>query len=99
MWLENQSPKGFVPGNIHNPQYRSFWQDTLKASDQILSILQHGYPLQFDTTPPRYFERNNATLRDNLLEAREIVLEMKHLGIIEFTDTQPHCVNPFGIGY
>jgi len=86
-----------VPGNIHNPQFLSFWKNTLNASEKILSILQHGYPLQFDSTPPRYFERNNATVRNNLPEVRKLILEMKYLGVIAFTDVQPHCVNPLGL--
>jgi len=69
----------------------------LKASDKILTTLSEGFKLEFDTPPPVYMERNNATVRNNLKDATELIFQMRDQGIIDFTDIRPHCVNPLGL--
>ena len=41
-----------VPGNISKPQYRDFWENEIKPSDQVLDIIRRGYSLPFRCLPP-----------------------------------------------
>ena len=48
-----------VPANIHKPQYREFWCETLKPSRYVLDIIKFGYKLPFSSAvrwiPPARF--------------------------------------------
>ena len=42
-----------VPGNIHRPRFREFWQKELEAPEFVIETLASGYSLPFtETLPP-----------------------------------------------
>ena len=58
--LENQldyvgrrlSTNTSVPGNIHRPRFREFWEKELEAPEFVVETLASGYSLPFTETPP-----------------------------------------------
>jgi hypothetical protein len=86
----------FRPGSIHETQFRSFWEEELKASKWVLDTLEKGYRLPFDREPGPYEEENNATARRRPDVVRKIVREMIEQKIVEVVD-KPICVSPLGL--
>ena len=54
-----------VPGNPHKSRFRDFWLSEIKPSDLVLDTIENGYRLPFAQTPPRSFERNNKSARED----------------------------------
>ena len=57
-WQESSK---IVAGNIHKPEVREFWLDTLKADKHTMKVLEEGYRLPFKDgcQPQKYREKNN----------------------------------------
>jgi len=87
----------FVPGMIHEVRFFDFWKTVLGASPWVLSTLQLGYKIPFETYPPEYEERNNATARARPEVIREAVEEMIKLKIVKVVKEKPKCVSPLGL--
>jgi len=87
----------FVPGTIHDVKVFDFWKNMLGASPWVLSTLQLGYKIPFETFPPEYEERNNATARARPEVIREAVEEMIKLKIVKVVEKKPRCVSPLGL--
>ena len=88
--LENQteylgrklSTNTSVPGNIHRPRFRKFWEEELEAPQFVLNSLAVGYSLPFAELPPPSFERNNKSAREDMVFVREEVKRLEALGCI-----------------
>jgi len=85
----------FVPGSIH--QCIAFWESELQASNWVLNVLRDGYSIPFETEPPVYQEKNNASVLNNLTVVQDIVRTMISNNIVTVVPEPPHCVNPLGL--
>jgi len=79
---DNEKIDKFIPWRIHEDIFFDYWKNSLEASPWVLSILQLGYKIPFDTIPPEYEEQNNATAREQPEVVRKIVEEMIELKIV-----------------
>ncbi len=87
----------FIPGSIHNPEFRQFWIETLHCSEWVREVLQFGYRIPFQSLPGTYEEHNNKSVVNNLSVVLQIVQDLRDLGVIEFVNVKPHCVSPLGL--
>jgi hypothetical protein len=87
----------FRPGLIHDPKFRPFWQEELKAPFWVLNALDKGYEMPLTGWPESYEERNNKTARDNMQIVRGIVAEMIQLGVVQVVKEKPTVVSPLGL--
>ena len=100
--LENQteylgrklSTNTSVPGNIHRPRFREFWEKELEAPQFVMDTLSVGYSLPFAELPPPSFERNNKSAREDMVFVREEVKRLEALGCIKRVQHRPRCVLP-----
>ena len=83
-----------VPANIHRPEFREFWFETLFCSDLVKDTIQNGYELPFAELPPDCFEQNNKSARDDSEFVRNEVYRLEKLGCIIRVDEKPRCVLP-----
>ena len=54
---------GFSQGKLH--AHFSFWHDTVKASDFVLDVIQHGYKIIFLDSPSPYSIENRSAVRQD----------------------------------
>ncbi len=87
----------FMPGSIHREEFREFWTSTLNCAPWVENVLKNGYYLPFVALPGEYEERNNASVRRNMLLVTKLVEDLRDQGVIEFVDFKPTCVNPLGL--
>ncbi|XP_059079168.1 uncharacterized protein LOC131877501 isoform X1 [Tigriopus californicus] len=58
-----------VSGRIHRKEFFPYWRDTLKADDEILALLSHGYVPPLSEWPPSSYIRNNRSARGSRAHA------------------------------
>ena len=87
-----------VAGNIHRPQFRSFWE-RLTQDSYVLSIIRNGYRIPFrDNVVLRpYRERNNKSALDNMPYLQEHVESLLVDTTISEVFSQPFCCNPLTV--
>ena len=80
-----------VPGRIrgHQEVYRD-----LGADDYIVSTVENGYKLVFDSLPPDSFTRNNKSALEKKDFVYSELLRLEELGCIKRVNTQPRVVLP-----
>ena len=83
-----------VPGNIHREEYQDFWMNKIKPSQMIKDVIEHKYRLPFSSEPPRSFEGNNKSAREDLDFVRNELQRAENLGCIKKVNEQPHLVLP-----
>ena len=83
-----------VPGNPHKVQFREFWTSEIKPSSFILDTIEYGYKLPFSQVPPKSFEKNNKSAREDQTFVRAEMLRLEKLGCISRVTEQPHLVLP-----
>ena len=93
----NRVQADFEPGNIHKPEFRLFWTDTLKANDWVLDVLAHGYSLPFHSEPQPSNTKNNLSARKHLKFVREEVTKLQQTGVVEFVTEPPFIVSPLTV--
>ena len=86
-----------VPGNIHKPEYREFWRNKVKPSKLVMDVIDHKYKLPFTSEPPRSFEGNNKSAREDLEFVKSELLRLEKLGCFKKVDKQPHLVLPLSV--
>lgn len=94
---DERKTESFVPGGIHTKESIQFWRNTLQAGEWVLDVLENGYSMPLEGTPPAYEERNNASARQHKVFVRETVLQMAKEGIVRLVDDKPHCVSPLSV--
>jgi hypothetical protein len=94
---EEVNDTNFVAGNIHNPRFRDFWKNELRASKWVLETLNDGYSIPFEVEPEQYDEPNNASAKSNMKKVRQLVSEMIANGVAKIVKEKPHCVSPLGL--
>ena len=87
----------FVPGNIHKPEFREFWANTLNANQWVLDLLEHGYSLPFHSEPQPSETRNNLSARNHEVFVREEVTKLQQAGVVTFVDEKPFIVSPLTV--
>jgi len=87
----------FKAGSIHDKEYFEFWTSTLGISNKMADTIKNGYQIPWRELPKPFEAPNNKTVKDNLAICQEIVTEMAELGVIEFVDSKPLCINPLGL--
>ena len=94
-----EDPSGDMPvsGNIHRPEFDSFWDNTLQPDSWAASVRKDGYKLPFKKTPVPYEERNNKTAREDLPYVREAVHKLLSKGSVKRLQCKPSCVNPLSV--
>ena len=87
-----------VAGNIHRPQYRSFWE-LLTQDSYVLSIIRNGYKIPFreDVVLRPYRERNNKSALDNMPYLQEHVESLMLDTTVSEVFSQPFCCNPLTV--
>ena len=71
-----------VPGSIHRPEFRPFWDKVLNADNQMLEILENGYKIPLKEIPPSSFNKNNASFRKHKDFGVTELLRLEKLGCI-----------------
>ena len=72
----------------------SFWRDNIKASDTILSIIEHGYVLPLMSEPSPHVHRS-AVIHSAFVH--ESIVELLATGcVVEVTD-RPHICSPLSV--
>ena len=83
-----------VPGNIHKQEYREFWRNKVKPSKLVMDVIENKYKLPFISEPPKSFEGNNKSAREDLEFVKAELLRLEKLGCLKRVDKQPHLVLP-----
>ena len=83
-----------VPGNVHNQEFRKFWQEELKPNEYLFNIIQNGYRLPFKSLPPSHFSANNLSARKDEDFVRSEVFRLEKLNCIYRVNERPHLVLP-----
>jgi hypothetical protein len=94
---DERKTESFVPGGIHTKESIQFWRNTLQAGEWVLDVLENGYSMPLEGTPPAYEERNNGSARQHKVFVRETVLQKAKEGIVHLVDDKPHCVSPLSV--
>ena len=78
-------------------QHYDYWQNTIKANEAILNIIQEGYKLPFVETPSEaIFRNNNSAIVDSEFVQKSIE-ELLLAGSISECKTPPKVVNPLSV--
>ena len=86
-----------VPGSIHNPRYRNFWKNSLKANEFIMDIIDNGYKIPFVETPPSSFSENNRSAIVNISFVKAELDRWERLGVIQRVTEKPYIVLPLSL--
>jgi len=63
----------------------------------VLDIVKNGYEVPFKSFPPEAEFPNNATVRDNLEAAQQLVKDYLAQKVLRIVEQKPRCVNPLGL--
>ena len=75
----------------------SFWRDNIKASDTILSIIEHGYVLPLMSEPSPHVQINHRSAVIHSAFVHESIAELLATGcVVEVTD-RPHNCSPLSV--
>ena len=93
-----QCPSTPVAGNIHRPEFRSFWE-SLRPDAYVMSIIRNGYKIPFrdGVVPHAYRERNNRSALNNMPYLQEHVESLVLDTTVSEVFTQPLCCNPLTV--
>lgn len=80
----------FTPGGIHN--CFDYWDNTLNAGKWVLDIIKNGYEVPFKSFPPEAEFPNNATVRDNLEAAQQLVKDYLAQKVLRIVEQKPRCL-------
>ena len=69
----------------------------MKANQWVMEVLENGYVIPFEKSPPQYQEDNNKSAKINNKFVQKTVNEMKDAGIIRFVKEKPYCVSPLTV--
>ena len=83
-----------APANIHKPEFRDFWLNSLKPDSLVRDTILNGYSLPFTEEPPESFEENNRSARNDMTFVREEIKRLESLGCIVKTVVWPKLVLP-----
>jgi hypothetical protein len=86
-----------VPGRIHLPQFRAFWEDTLQAGPEVMEIIRNGYRIPFDSIPPPSLEPNNKSALRQLTILRSELKRLESIGAIERVLVRPRITLPCSV--
>ena len=83
-------------GSIHRPEFREFWETSLRPTGLTLETIRHGYRLPFRDLPPSCREGNNRSARDDSEFVYAEIMRLEKLKCITRVDANniPHCVLP-----
>jgi len=94
--LENfRPPPVFSPGGIHAKS--DFWEHTLHSGAWVMDIIKNGYKVPFHSEPLVDELDNNASVRENMPLAQDLVKELLQQGVLKVVSSKPHCVSPLGL--
>ena len=86
-----------VAGNISRQEFRSFWENDLKADIWTMNVVQEGYKLPFSTPPGKYQERNNKSARQEKPYLITSVASLRERGVVKKLRCRPWCTNPLTV--
>ncbi len=88
---------GRVSARIHQPEFRAFWKDELKADTWTLAVLADGYAPPWSKTPEQYREPNNRSAQGEQQFVWDTVQAWVHQGAVEVTAGPATCVSPLTV--
>eukprot|EP00111_Clytia_hemisphaerica_P013786 TCONS_00040574-protein len=95
-WEFEQSAESIsVAGKIQ--KFSEFWEKDLKASNFALNIVHEGYKIPFESEPPKFFAKNNASSLKNRTFVTDSITQLLKDDCIKKVDEPPHCVNPLTV--
>ena len=74
-----------------------YWRDVIKAPPSVLSVLEAGYRIDFVTTPPPSFFKNNKSALRNEEFVTQAVTELLELNVIEEVENVPYFCSPLSV--
>ena len=74
-----------------------YWKDVIKAPPSVLNVIEAGYRIDFVTTPPPNFFKNNKSALRNHEFVTQAVTELLDLNVIEEVDTIPYFCSPLSV--
>ena len=83
-----------VPGHIHRPEFRQFWEDVLQPDEYVMGVIRDGYRLPFYEIPPPGFHPNNKSAREDHTFVLAELRRLESLGCIKRVSKQPYLVLP-----
>ena len=93
--------KGYVPveRGIHNSSSIRFYENELKANQEVLNILKNGYEVTFsdNKAPGKIHLENNKSANDNLQFCQEQVEQWLEDGFIEAVEEEPVFISPLSV--
>ena len=69
----------------------------MRASNFILSIIEHGYKIPFTADPPPFAAKNNKSSLDHPAFVDKALKDLIANGCIEAVDAEPYCCNPLTV--
>uniref|UniRef100_A0A7M5WT73 Reverse transcriptase domain-containing protein n=1 Tax=Clytia hemisphaerica TaxID=252671 RepID=A0A7M5WT73_9CNID len=95
-WEFDQSTESLsVAGRIQ--EFSNFWENELKASNFALGIVREGYKIPFESEPPPFFAKNNASSLKNREFVKDSIEKLLENGCIEKVTEPPYCINPLTV--
>ena len=82
-----------IGGNIHN--YLEEWEKITRIKT-ILNWIKEGVPLEFDSIPESYDQKNNILKRKEIEFLDSEIKKLVENGCISKCNVKPHCVSRIG---
>lgn len=98
---KDQIPKAEVPGRIHKPEFRQFWEEELRPSPMVWDAICNGYRLPLSEMPPRTHLPNNGSARkeENQEFLDEDILALENSNAISRAKRVPYLILPLQISH
>lgn len=74
-----------------------FWKNELRANSFILSIIEQGYKIPFDSEPSSCFAKNNRSARDHSAFVDSALSDLLQNDFAMEVKQKPFCVNPLSV--
>ena len=99
--VEDSSASARLGGHLHLKRFHRFWDSELHAPRWLLTFLQEGYKLPFDSDPPEpsVLPNNRSATDPRVREFVESELEehLKYGWISEISEAEAHSILPLSV--
>ncbi|XP_066927319.1 uncharacterized protein [Clytia hemisphaerica] len=93
--FEQSSESVSVAGKIM--KFSHFWEKDLKASKFALGVVREGYKIPFESNPPPFYAKNNASSLKNDHFVKDSIKKLLEDSCIEKVSEPPYCINPLTV--
>uniref|UniRef100_A0A7M5XJR3 Reverse transcriptase domain-containing protein n=1 Tax=Clytia hemisphaerica TaxID=252671 RepID=A0A7M5XJR3_9CNID len=78
-------------------KFSHFWEKDLKASKFALGVVREGYKIPFESNPPPFYAKNNASSLKNDHFVKDSIKKLLEDSCIEKVSEPPYCINPLTV--